>query len=370
VAEINVPKVHFPGGARGKPAQITILAVGGFLALMIFFGSCTTYVRPNEVGILQSNIIPPTGIRAGLLAGGRLHALGLGQTIYTFPTDLQILTLTSDKNDSIPVRNQRIEPSIEVNTSDGSRVKVDITVLYHLGDAVKVMQTSGPGRLFETNTLIPKVQAALKKNLGEMRAEDFYSEKIRGEKTAAAEAQVKAELEPKGLVLDHLLVRQYYYNRDYEQQIEDKKIQDQLVFTRQSEADAAKELAKKQTIEATGKANVAVEQQRGTAEVTKIQAEADNYKRKKHAEADLLVQLSTAKGTELENAAYQGAGSENMVGMKMADVLSGLDVVLVPAGKGGVNPLDLDQQLRLFDVKAAGGGGGAPSAGGAAGGGK
>ncbi|MFI5317525.1 MAG: SPFH domain-containing protein [Myxococcota bacterium] len=349
--EIRPPRFRFPP-LGGSGTRALVVGGGGLFALLVLMGACTTYVAPNEVGILQSNVLPPTGIRPGLLEGGRLHLVGPGQAIHAFPTDLQVMQLTSDRNDSAPARNQRIEPAVEVNTSDGSRVRVDVTVLYHVDDAFTVMQTAGPGRLFETNAVIPKVQAALKKNLGEMHAEDFYDVKLRARKSAAAEQQVREELKEKGIHIDHLLIRQYYYNKDYEQQIEDKKIQDQLVFTRGSEAEAAKENAKKLTIEATGKANVAVEQQRGAAEVTKIQAEADNYKRKKQADANLLVQLATAKGTELENAAYQGAGSENMVGMKMADVLQGLDVILVPTGgKDGVNPLDLDQSLKMFDVK-------------------
>ena len=64
------------------------------------------------------------------------------------------------------------------------------------------------------------------------------------------------------------------------------------------------------------------------------------------------MQLATARGVELENTAYQGVGSENLVGMEMAEVYEGLDVILVPVGgKSGVNPLDLEQALRLFDVK-------------------
>jgi hypothetical protein len=39
--------------------------------------------------------------------------------------------------------------------------------------------------------------------------------------------------------------------------------------------------------------------------------------------------------------------------MKMAEVLEGVDTVLVPSGgKAGMNPLDLNQALRLFDVAA------------------
>ncbi len=64
------------------------------------------------------------------------------------------------------------------------------------------------------------------------------------------------------------------------------------------------------------------------------------------------MQLATAKGTELENSAYQGTGSENLVGMQMAEVYEGIDVIVVPVGgKGGVNPLDLEQALKMFDVK-------------------
>lgn len=40
-----------------------------------------------------------------------------------------------------------------------------------------------------------------------------------------------------------------------------------------------------------------------------------------------------------------------MVAMRMAEVLKGLDTVLLPAGgEDGMNPLDLDRVLALFGV--------------------
>ena len=349
----EIPKFNLPGGARGKPAQVMVLSVGAILASMVAFGSCTTYVRPNEVGIMESRIVPPTGIRPGLIPGGRIKLVAPGQTIHVFPTDMQVLEITSGtKEGLVKTRNQRVEPAMQVNTSDGSQVVVDVTVLYRITDAATIMREAGPGRLFETNTVVPKTISALTQNLGEMVAEDFYDLHKRAIKQQEAQEQIARELKDKGIAVEHVLLRQFYYNPAYQQQIEEKKIQDQLKFTRISEGEAAKELAKKQEIVATGVANVGLESQRGTAEMTKIQAEADAYRRKRQAEADLLIQLATAKGTELENNAYQGAGSENLVGLEMAEVLKGLDVIIVPSGgKGGVNPLDLEQQLRLFDVK-------------------
>jgi DNA repair protein RadA/Sms len=65
-----------------------------------------------------------------------------------------------------------------------------------------------------------------------------------------------------------------------------------------------------------------------------------------------LLRLAKAQGTQLENTALRGVGSENMVGLKMADALQGIDVIVLPSdGEGGTNPLDLNQLLRRFDVR-------------------
>ena len=74
------------------------------------------------------------------------------------------------------------------------------------------------------------------------------------------------------------------------------------------------------------------------------------------AEADLLVKLAEAEKIRLKNEALQGKGAERMVGLKMADVYKGIDVVILPSdGPSGVNPLDLNNALELFDVRSKGG---------------
>ena len=85
-------------------------------------------------------------------------------------------------------------------------------------------------------------------------------------------------------------------------------------------------------------------------------AEKDLYVRKKKAEADLLVKLAEAERVRLRNEALKGIGSERMVGLKMADAYQGLDVIILPSdGPDGVNPLNLDKALKLFDVRKGGG---------------
>jgi len=104
-----------------------------------------------------------------------------------------------------------------------------------------------------------------------------------------------------------------------------------------------------------GNASVEVKLQEGRAYVTTRDAERDQYARTKRAEADLLIQLAEARRTQLRNDALQGAGSDRMVGLKMAEVYRGLELLVLPSdGAGGVNPLDLERSLELFEVHGRG----------------
>ena len=61
--------------------------------------------------------------------------------------------------------------------------------------------------------------------------------------------------------------------------------------------------------------------------------------------------MAEAKKSELLNEAYRGAGSEMMVGMKMAGNLTNLDTILIPAGgPNSFNPLDVQSLMRLFSI--------------------
>jgi hypothetical protein len=200
--------------------------------------------------------------------------------------------------------------------------------------------------------VVPHVDRILRKTLGELNSEQFYQGPLRIQKAKAAHDQLRDEVAPSGIAIDAVLVRRYVYDEKYQQLIEGRKIKDQTVFLRQAEAKAAIEQRKRDTIIAEGKASVETELQRGRAEVEKLRAQADLYERKKAADGKLLVELSDAKGTSLENAALQGAGSENLVGLKMADALRGVRVIVLPSdGKDGTNPLDLGELLRKFQVR-------------------
>jgi len=351
----TIPKVNFPppGTPGAKRSRVLWLVGSSLVVLLIGYNSCTTYVRPGEAGVKQIKFGMGKGIEPFVYGTG-LHYVGVGETMHRFPTSLQVLELTNSRSEATgdELENHRTTNAINIQTSEGYNVRVDATVLYRVIDPLKLMSSIGPGRLFEDSAIIPRATQDLRRTLGELDAEDFYRGTKRMEKAREAQAQLQAELSDKGIEVVQVFVRKYIYDSRYQNAIEQRKIQDQSVYKNEAEAKAATANAAKNKVVAEGAAAVLVELSRGEAEVKKLQADADLYRRKRAAEGDLLVKLAQAQGTELENQALRGVGSENMVGLRMAEALRNTQVIVLPTdGDGGTNPLDLRAMLRRFDVK-------------------
>ena len=346
---LNVPHVSVPQGGK---LRILWVAGASLIVLLVGYNSCTTYVRPGEAGVKQIKFGIGKGIEP-VVYGTGLHYVGVGETMHRFPLRVQVLELSNSRSEAIgELEGHRVAPGVNIQTSEGYTVQADLTVLYRIADPLKVMQTIGPGRLFEDSAVIPRAQQDLRRALGELDAEDFYRGDKRVQKAQAAQQALEAEVKDKGIEILQVLVRRYTYDQRYQQAIEQRKIQDQTVYKNEAEAKSATAAAAKNKIVAEGAAAVQVELARGEAEVKKLEADADLYRRKKAADGDLLVKLAEAQGTELENQALRGVGSENMVGLQMAEALKGTQVIVLPTdGEGAMNPLDLRTLLKRFDVK-------------------
>ena len=106
--------------------------------------------------------------------------------------------------------------------------------------------------------------------------------------------------------------------------------------------------AEVQKIVAEGGALVKIKEREAEAyEMTK-EAEMQNYKRIKEAEADLLVKLAEARATELMTKSLEGQGSEEMVGLEMAEVLKGIETFIISSEH--TNPLNLVNTLKNFGI--------------------
>lgn len=326
-----------------------------FFVVIVFIFSSTflVYVQPNEYGIKVVKIGAERGVHKEIFGPGYHWVTPFGiQQMYKLPRDLQVLELTNYPESA--ARRSRIQKAAHIQTSDGFFVDVDVSILYFIKDPYKVFTMIGPGTSFEDNGIIPKTEPVLKETLGELTTEDMYNSPLRVQKIIMAREKLNQELEPKGLEVAQLLVRYFTYSPEIQKNIEEKKLKDQHVFKNQAEARAAFEGANLKKVIQEGEMNIAIKLSEGKAYITRRKAEKELYVRRMHAKADLLIKLAEAKKTELRNTALQGAGTDRMVGLKMAKALEGLDTVILSSdGPAGVNPLDLERVLKLFEVRRA-----------------
>jgi regulator of protease activity HflC (stomatin/prohibitin superfamily) len=329
------PNIKLPGKLKGFITILGLLLIVGVVALR----TCFTYIEPHELGIKQVKIGVGQGMKEKVYGPGLVFVKPFMDVIHRFPNHIQVLDLTGNN-------------AANIQTSDGFFVDVEATVLYRISDPYLLIQELGTGQNYISQGIAPKAIPYLKESLGELTTEEFYNSHMRVEKAEQARDLLNTEMSSKGIEVEHVLVRYFEYSEEIQSNIEDKKLQDQLVFKNQSESRAATEFAQITKIKEEGEANVLVTLQEGEAYKVTKEAERDLYVRSKKAEADLLVQLAEAKSTELKNEAMRALGADRAVALEMAEVLAGLDVVILPVGgEGGMNPLDLTSMTKLFGVE-------------------
>lgn len=327
----------------------------GLLVIKILMWTCLTYVGPNQFGIkiVRVALFGTRGVQSTVYDTGFhfvLKPLDLEQ-MYLFPKDLQVIDLTGTREEA--ARQAGVTKAAHIQTSDGFYVDVDVSVVYHIKDPYLVFTRLGPDRMFESSGVAPKAEPVMKQSLGKLTTEEFYNSPLRHTKAEEAKALLNRDLAAYGIEVDAVLVRYFRYTDEIQKNIEEKKLKDQLVFKNQAEGHAATEGAKLTKAIQEGQAAVNIKLQEGEAYKVTKEAERDLYVRTKRAEGDLLVKLAEAQRTQLRNDALQGAGSDRMVGLKLAEAMRGIELLVLPSdGPGGLNPLDLNATLKLFDVTA------------------
>ncbi|MCG8617560.1 MAG: SPFH domain-containing protein, partial [Desulfobacterales bacterium] len=211
-----------------------------FIILAAAYSSFLEYIRPNEYGIKVVKIGFNRGVQEKIYDTGLHFVLPFGmQQMYRLPKDLQVMELTNSNETAASF--SRRERAAHIQTSDGFFVDADVSIIYRIADPYKVFTTVGPGRLFEDNGIIPKAEPALKETLGNLTTEEFFNSPLRVKMADQARENLNRELAPKGILVEHVLVRYFKYSDEIQKNIEEKKLKDQLVFKNQAEARAAVE---------------------------------------------------------------------------------------------------------------------------------
>jgi regulator of protease activity HflC (stomatin/prohibitin superfamily) len=194
-------------------------------------------------------------------------------------------------------------------------VTIDVTVLYQIADPYLVVSKFGFGRSYEDNVVIRFTDPAVKKHLGELKAEEFYRD-TRLKKVALLKSELTRRFKENGVQLSDILVRQYSYPPTFQALTEQKKIQDQSVLTNRALAKQAEVATRLNLMKGQGQNLISVKSAEYGAQITGINAQQNLYERQKHAEADLMVRSAEAQGTELINRAMEGAGSDKLLRLR------------------------------------------------------
>jgi regulator of protease activity HflC (stomatin/prohibitin superfamily) len=343
--------------------RVSLIVIGGLLALWVFYLTCTTYIGPGEFGIKQVLYSPfglfgPMGTQKTVYETGIHHQFPTIEKILRFPKTIQVLTMRDNPDprekitetiSAMDERFTRVVKAAYIQTSDGFYVKMDTSILYCIEDPVKLVNMVGAGKLYEDNGILPVAENAIKVRLGTLQPEDFFDAKIRVAKLDEARDLMNEKLQPMGLKVKHVLARYPHLHPDVAARVEENNMQKQtklLNVSLTAQAAAEADLAK---VVNEGTAAKGVALQKGKAYQIQRSSEKELYERTRKAEGDKIRKVAEARKAELLNEAYRGAGSEMMVGMKMAGNLTNLDTILVPAGGANAfNPLDVQSLMRLF----------------------
>jgi regulator of protease activity HflC (stomatin/prohibitin superfamily) len=345
--------------------RVSLLVMGGLMALWLFYLTCTTYVGPGEFGVKQVLYSPfglfgPMGTQHKIYETGIHHQFPTMEKILRFPKTIQVLTMRDDPDprqkvtETISATDEkftRIVKAAYIQTSDGFYVKMDASILYCIEDPVKLVNMVGAGKLYEDNGILPVAENAIKVRLGTLQPEDFFDAKTRVAKLDEARDLMNEKLAPMGLKVKHVLARYPHLHPDVAARVEENNIQKQTKLLNISLTAQAAAQAELEKVVNEGTAAKGVALQKGTAYQIQRASEKELYERTKRAEGDKIRKMAEASKAEMLNEAYRGAGSDMLVGMKMAANLTNLDTILVPAGgTDAFNPLDVQSLMRLFSI--------------------
>jgi len=346
-------------------ANVLTLSGLAFVCVMaIFFATCTTYIAPGEFGIKQVLYSPlglfgPMGTQNKVYQTGIHHQFPTMEKILRFPKTIQVLTMRDAEINSREAENMtatdqrytRIVKAAYIQTSDGFFVKMDTSILYCIEDPVKLVNMVGAGKLYEDNGILPVAENAIKTRLGSLQPEDFFDANTRVAKLDEARDLMNEKLKPMGIKVKHVLARYPHLHPDVASRVEENNLQKQtrllnISLTAQSAAEAALAQVVNEGVAAKG-----VALRKGIAYQTERSSQMELYERTRRAEGDKIRKMAEARKSELLNNAYRGAGSEMMVGMKMAQNITNLETILVPAGGADAfNPMNVESLMRLFSI--------------------
>lgn len=346
--------------------HLPIAAIGLSLLAVVML-SLTIRIRPGQIGVCNAQWT--SGLIEQDFGPGFHWDVGPFHTWNVFDTTVQ--TIHMNRDDDGQDDDGDVEPALTVNSSDGARVTLDVSIKYQIkqGQVWKVLKQFGAADRYKL-TVRNEAKRILTNQLGSLHTEEFYDPSVRHRVAAAMEGELKQQLEPIHVDLVAILIRDLEFDKEFEQRIKDKVLAQQDRELNIAKTKAAEAKGKTQKIEADTEAEVVVINQerdklvtelraaneKAIAEkralyqkiVTETKAKADLVAAELQAKAMRLEREAEAEAQRLRREALSTAGGATYVALEM---VKNLNFGALSVSTQQLDPLDIDAMLARLGAK-------------------
>jgi prohibitin 1 len=223
-----------------------------FLIVLVILVSSCTVIRQGEVGVKRRlGKIDPVFVEQG-------------------PKGYNLFTTTILK---VPTRSMNIEVKPDLPSKEGLTIRSEISILYRIKPeaAPKIVQNIGLN--YESEVILPVFRSASADITSKFLAKDMHSGE-RAQIESAIRKQMTDILEPRGFVIDNVLMKSIRLPEGLARTIEEKLQAEQDAQRMEFVKEREKRDAERRIIEAEGKKEIARIQAEGEKNAAIIQAEA------------------------------------------------------------------------------------------------
>lgn len=314
------------------------------LLLMALAGCVSRKTGETEVGVLVCKVAlgcASKGVQKELYSPGTTHFFApFVRDFYTFDTKLQNLEMVADRN-----QHEDSHDDLEFKTTDGNDISMDVTVVWQIDPkrAPDILTTVGSSTQEVRDKLVrPMARTLVRDVLNELTSESVYNADKRFEKAEQAKVTLAEALAPYGVNVAGVILHEHRFNPEYEKIIHNRKLAEQHAEQLKSEAEAAAQEALRNLETARGKVAAEIAAAQGELEQAKLTADGQYFQQQQNAEAIMAERSANAQAIAKRNEALRGAGGRAQVKLKIAEALTGKQIVLIPGGEGGVSLNKLD----------------------------
>lgn len=203
----------------GSNLQQYIPLVGLVLLILFILPRCFLVVQPGYEAVVFNRLV-------GTEMKARREGIHLLIPVLQFPVLYDVRTQTYSMASQTEDRTVRTNDSLTALTADGQRVDLDVSVRYRLQPETVPLLHQNVGPEYLRKIIRPASQAVVRNVIARYSAIGVYSDQ-RAEIQETIRQELGELMEPEGIILQSLLLRNVEFSREFQSAIEAKQIAEQ-----------------------------------------------------------------------------------------------------------------------------------------------